>query len=215
MFFSDIGYYGVVHIVSGRSDRLRRDNIPKRNDRHLGCSAADVDHHTAHRFIHRKPRSESCSHRLLNKINILCARLHRRIVNGTHLNLGNARGNTYHHLGAGNHRSLNCIAYESFKHSSGYVKVGNNAVLKRAHCRNAAGGTAYHFLGFSANRPHGVVSHVHRHNRRFAHNNTLTFNANKGIGCSEIYSDFSCKHWFTPQYIIYVSSPDVFFAVFS
>ena len=103
------------------------------------------------------------------------AGLHCRFLNRAALYLGNAGGNADYHSRAGKNGIVEHLFDENLKHACRNVKVGDNAVLKRAYGDNGAGGAAYDVLCFLTDIAHGVGAGVHRDHGRLAHDYALAF----------------------------------------
>ena len=75
----------------------------------------------------------------------------------------------------GSRKNVEHLFDKNLKHACRNVKVGDNAVLKRAYGDNGAGGAAYDVLCFLTDIAHGVGAGVHRDHGRLAHDYALAF----------------------------------------
>ncbi len=80
----------VVEVVTGNTDGFVGDNATQGYDGYFRSTASDVDYHVAHRFEHVYAYTDSGSHRLVDKTNLLGSGLFGTVLDGAFLNFGDA-----------------------------------------------------------------------------------------------------------------------------
>ncbi|CAI8192505.1 MAG: Uncharacterised protein [SAR116 cluster bacterium] len=81
-----IGDDRLVDLVTTDAHRMRKYDIAKREDGHLGGAAADIDHHRARGLGHRQRGADRGGHRLFDQEDPACAGSLGRFLNGATLN---------------------------------------------------------------------------------------------------------------------------------
>ena len=191
-----IGDDGLVDLVSADTHRMREHDIAKRQDRHLGGAAADIDHHRARRLGHRQRGADRGGHRLFDQEDPACAGSLGRFLNGPALNRSGARRHANNHLRAGEIQPAVHLADEVLDHFFGNFEIGDHTVRHRADGADVAGGLAEHHLGFLADGKHlrASANLGHGHNRRLVEHDALALYVDKCVCRTEVNADV-CREY--------------------
>jgi hypothetical protein len=140
MVAANVGNDRLVHLVAADPNRSAIDEAAKRQYRHLGRPASDIDDHRAGWLGHRKTGTDACCHRK----GLPCARTFSRFPDRAPLHRGRARGYTDDDLRRGEAAAVERLADEILDHFLRYLEIGDDAVAQRSDCLNVAKGAADH-----------------------------------------------------------------------
>src|SRR6185436_14114953 len=82
----------LVELVAADAHRTLVDETAERDHAYFGCAAADVHHHRAGGFAHRKVGADRSGHRLLDQVDVGCARADGGLADRAPLDLCGAAG---------------------------------------------------------------------------------------------------------------------------
>ncbi len=167
---------GVHHPVQGNNGDLRG-------------AAADIHHHGTGGLLHRQPRADGGSHRLLDQSHFTGAGTERRLADRAPLHLGGFAGHADQHARAGADKAvLVHFGNEMLQHFLGDLEIGDHAVFQRPDGGDIAGRAAQHAFGVGAHRLDGLlaVMHANGHHRRLIQHNALLADVNQGIGRTQV-----------------------------
>ena len=158
----------------------------KRDDRHVGGAAADVDHHVARRFRDRQARADGRDHGLLHQVNFARFGAIRRIDDGAFFHLRNLARHSDDDARMHQHLAAVRLLNEVIQHALGDFEVGDDAVLHGPDGDDIAGRTAEHFLRFFADRLDFAGGLVDRDDRGLVDDDPFALGKHERVSGSEI-----------------------------
>ena len=187
---ADVLDNGLVELIARDLDGRGLDNAAKRNNRHVGRAAANIDHQIAVGPVDVDARADGRRDRLLDQKNALCARLRARINDGTLLHLSDDGRHANDHIRLEQVDTLH-LCDEFLDHALGHLVIRNNALAQRTDGDNVARCTAKHALRFLAHGKDFAGNLVHRHNGRLVKYNALALDIDQH-GCrAEVDADIA------------------------
>src|SRR5690606_29681548 len=180
-----------IQFIACNANPAADDDAAKREQRHFGRAAADVDDHASARFLNRQSSADRSSYRLFDEIHLARACADRGVVNSAFFDFGYAAGDANHHArtGNGNPRLLVRLADEVIEHRLGNFKLTDNTVAQRPDDENISRVLAPHFFGSRPNFDWSARFLLDSDERRLIDYNSLASYAHKGIGCAKVDAD--------------------------
>ena len=182
---TDVVLDGGVHVEATTADGVRGDDPTKGDDRGLGRSSPDVDHHVADRLVDVESGADGGGHRLLDEMRGGGAGTPGRLFHRTPLDRGDGRGDTDQ-----DPRAVEPVDTSSPKeqpdHPLGDLEVGDRTLAERTDRHDVTGGTADHLPRLVADGEHFVRPRVERDDRRLVQDDALSSCVDEGVGRPEV-----------------------------
>src|SRR5699024_250353 len=179
-----------IKLIACNFDRGGLHDTAKRNDSHIGRTAADIDHHVAVRLGDVDARADRRRDRLLDQEHTLGARLRARVNDRALLDLGDDRGHTDDHIGLEQTEALH-LTDKLLDHTLGHLIVRDDALTQRADGDNIARRTAEHFLCLRADGENFARNLVHRHYGWLIEYNALALDIDEHGRCAKINANIA------------------------
>ena len=169
-----------ISLPATRTDR--EYTIPdKRDDRDVGCAAADVDDHVPGRLGDRKPRADGRHHRLFHEVHFARFSAIGGVDDGAFFHLRDFARHADNDAGMDEHFAAVRLLNEVIQHALGHLKVGNNAVLHGSDRDDVAGRSADHVLCFPADCFDFTVRFIDRYDRGLVDNDALSLGEDERV----------------------------------
>src|SRR3569623_1753916 len=179
---------GLVETVAADAYRGGVDNAVERNDRDLGRTAADVEHHRAARLTDRHAGADRRGHGFFDQIHLSRAGTRGGFLDRTPFDLRRAARHADQHARARVEVAvLVHLVDEVLELLLGDGEVGDDAVLQRSDRGDVAGRAADHGLRLGADRGDGLRAArafvlTHGDHRRLVQHDALAAYINKSVG---------------------------------
>ena len=186
---ADITDDGFVELVTRHLDGFGDDHAAEGQHRDVGGAAADVNDHMTVGRGDIDARTDGGSHRFLDEVGALGARLGRSVHNGAFFHFGDAGGNADDDAGLEDDGTAARALDKVLDHAERDLVLADDAVAERAHRRDIAGSTAEHHLCFAAELEDFVCIFIDCNNGGFSDHDPLTFDIHEDRGSPEVNSD--------------------------
>ena len=186
----------LVKRIARTADAAAGHNARQADNSHLRRAAADVNDHAADCIGGGQAAADGGSHRFLNDRDLPRARLSGCLTHGAALDLGNAGRHADNDPGPGQQSAAAGLTDKALQHGGRNVKVGDDAVLERAHSHNGARRAADDCLGLmpDAAHPQLIAARIHGDNARLPHDDAAALHIDQCVGGTQINADVFGKH---------------------
>ena len=190
MLFFQKSRDGFVNFVACDANRVGQHNAAHRNQRNLGCAAADIHNKAALRLIHGEPGSQRGGKRLLNHENLPRADFFHRVDYRAPLDLADVARHCHHHARTHKAPRSNRLADKVVDHDLRHLVIDDHAVPQGVNNADISARAADHLLravayGDDIARP---LAPCDDHGR-LVDDDALVLDINAGIIRADIYRD--------------------------
>src|SRR5664279_312318 len=141
----------LIQLIAPDAYRPRYDDRAERDHGDLARSAADVEHHAPDGLLDRDTGADRRRDRLFDQMHTPRARAECRLLDGTLLDLGDARRRTHDHTRM-RPPAVKRASNEIPQHLFGYRKVGDHPMTQRTRRGDRRRRAADHPLGLDTDR---------------------------------------------------------------
>jgi len=159
----------------------------ERDDRHLGCAAADVHDHVPGRLGNGQPGADRGCHRLLDQVGLPCPGRERRLLDGALLDASDSGGNAYDDARM-REAMLVHLLNEVPEHLLGDIEVGDDSVLQGTNGGDCPRRPTKHPLRFDPDGVNLARALVDCNHRGLRQDDAAAADVDKGVRSTEVHS---------------------------